>query len=451
MAKPYREGKSWSFRLRIKGQEIYRTGFANATEANKEARRLQQQIDNGNKPQHHGPWRTTVGEALQHYACERLPWLKGAVQDACRINRYLRSGDLKIVKLTEVTTHSTSASAAGSDKVLHWEVALASGKATRAVPNGLHAHRQKQADRTTRTDRLRKQLTRTPMAQVCAYHIQEIVDAMVQDGYKPASIALERALLRQLFNYAANIWHWPEPLKNPASKLILPKIDNARERVLSNAEWQKISEAMRRTKNPYIAPAIALLLETAMRVSEPLLRATWSDVDWDKSILRLRDSKAGARNVPLTPAAVDTLLLLKQMHSELDNADPRILPITYESLRAAWGRVCESAGIDNVNIHDLRHTATTRFALELNGNLPVLQIITGHKTFSQLKRYINLTADDVVRLMHGRPLTEDSAPAGLRIPAPKPASTATEITDPLPDNVVPFRRAASKLGTARQR
>ncbi len=47
--------------------------------------------------------------------------------------------------------------------------------------------------------------------------------------------------------------------------------------------------------------------------------------------------------------------------------------------------------------------------------MPVLKVITGHKTDSQLLRYVNIKAEDVSRLLHGRPLDHDDAPAGLRV------------------------------------
>lgn len=33
MAKPYQEGAGWAFRMRIRGEAIYRSGFRNKTEA----------------------------------------------------------------------------------------------------------------------------------------------------------------------------------------------------------------------------------------------------------------------------------------------------------------------------------------------------------------------------------------------------------------------------------
>jgi integrase len=434
--KPYQEGPVWSFRLRIKGQAIYRTGFVSEAAARREAERLRQKVLEGGKPKHDGPWRTTLAQALQQYALEHLPSLKGARQDANRINVYLRAAGLDIIKLTKPSPDAPVAPG------IYFEVSLAPGKLPRKIPNGLHAHRRRQAEGAVETHRLIRQLAKTPTAQIMTYQVQELVDAMLREGYEPATIGLERALLRQVFNYARKTWLWVEPARNPATDLNMPTIDNARDRVLTNKEWRKISVAFEKSLNPYAAPAIALLLETAMRVSEPLFHATWADVDWDRCILHLRDAKAGARDVPLNPAAMVTLATLKSLRGDGDT-DPRILPITYEALKAVWNRVCAAAGIEDVHIHDLRHTAATRFTLELNGNMPVLKIITGHKTYSQLTRYINLKPEDVSRLLHGRPLTEDDAPAGLhltRAALVPPSMAATWSETDLPENVVPLRR-----------
>lgn len=438
--KPYQEGTVWSFRLRLKGQSIYRTGFATEAAARREADRLRQKVLDAGKPKHDGPWRTTLAQAMQMYALERLPFLKGARQDADRINRYLRAAGLAVVQTVKLSAESAA-------KGTYYEVSLVAGNEPRRIPNGLHDHRRCQAERTERTERLIRQLARTPMAEIRNYQMQDLVDAMQLDAYEAASVGLERALVRRLFNYARKTWLWVEPAINPATHLTMPPIDNARDRVLTNAEWAKVSAELEKSRNPYVAPAIALLLETAMRVSEPLLHAPWADVDWDRCLIRLRDGKAGARDVPLTPAARDILVTLAGLRPN-DDCDSLILPITYEALKAAWNRACKAAGIEDAHIHDLRHTAATRFTLELNGNMPVLKVITGHKTYSQLNRYINVKPEDVSRLLHGRPLTEDAAPAGLHLkraeivpPPPEP----TWIADDLPQNVVPLRRPKERM------
>src|SRR5690606_33982481 len=111
-------------------------------------------------------------------------------------------------------------------------------------------------------------------------------------------------------------------------------------------------------RNREVAPAVILLLETAMRSSEPLEQATWADVDWGRCLLHLREAKAGKRDVPLSERAMEALRALGP-----GEPDAPILTLSYEALKAAWRRVCERAGLENLNLHDLRHTAATRMAL----------------------------------------------------------------------------------------
>lgn len=91
----------------------------------------------------------------------------------------------------------------------------------------------------------------------------------------------------------------------------LPPISNARDRIISNDEWQRLSEALKAYGNIYALPALSLLLETTMRSSEPLLHATWADVDFQRCLIHLQDAKAGPRAVPLSPAAIAILQELK--------------------------------------------------------------------------------------------------------------------------------------------
>lgn len=446
MTKPYKEGKTWSFRVRRGGESIYRCGFATDALARKALQEVIASLTrSAGKPSGDGPWRTTLAQALYNFGIERLPTLKGARQEVNRINRYLRCSGLPTLRVTPMVKEQ-QADRVGS---ILWTVETVPVRVPRKIPQGLAAHRQALVTRTVKSDVQRKVLALTTMAEVQSHGIQKFVDNLCQDGYAAASVGLERALLRRLFAYAKQAWNWPEPRSNPAQGLKLPKVQNARDRVLTNKEWAAISSALDVGKNPYVAPALALLLETSMRSSETLVTATWGDWDRKRNVLRLTDAKAGPRDVPLSPHAVLILQQVEQIARTQGGKAPdpgqRILPITYEALKAAWKRACERAGITDIRLHDLRHTCATRFALEYSGNMPVLKIITGHKTDSQLLRYINIKSDDVVRLMHGRALDHDNAPAGLRLPAAPIPLEPVATSEPQPaalGNVIPFRRSA---------
>lgn len=440
MAKPYREGKGWAVRVRCKGQDLYLKGFETEADARQAAEAQRVSIHETGKPAGTGPQRTSLAQAFQRYGQERLPTLKGARQDAQRINRYLRAANLQVLVLEPVKSKSGAR---------YWNVALAQEPATRPVPNSLKAHRRAQSEQDRECARLRARLAGTPVAELTSNQLQGYLDALVEAGYEAATIALERAELRRLFNYARNVWSWRQPSYNPASGLKLPQINNGRDRVISNDEWQRLVLELEHYGNKFALPGLVLLLETTMRSSEPLLRARWRDLDWVRCVLKLTDAKAGQREVPLSPAAMTAL---KMLQGKLERVDPdaNILPTTYEALKKAWKVACQKAGVDAANIHDLRHTGTTRYAIEYNGNIPVLQQITGHKTVQMLMRYVHIRADDVVRLMHGRAQEEGAAPAGLRLSRPEavpepPRHPAQPAPAEWPTNVVRFpteRRAA---------
>ena len=89
-----------------------------------------------------------------------------------------------------------------------------------------------------------------------------------------------------------------------------------------------------------------------------------------------------------------------------------IFCLSYESLKKAWATACRTAGVEDARMHDLRHTAATRYALEFNGNVFVLKAITGHKTDAMLARYVNITPEMVATMLHKEVLDDDHAPAG---------------------------------------
>lgn len=411
MAKPYREGKTWTIRFRRKGLEVYVPGFASYREAEAEIARLVSAIERRGPPVHGSPFKLTIADALGLYGVERLCDLKGAEQEARRINRYRQAAQLPPLV---VRRNGARPAVPGS----LFFVELAESPELKAPPASLKKHRGRRARQTLKSDNARAVLARLPVAHVSRYLIQRFMDALAADGVAPATAALERAMLRRLFNYARTVWHWPLSEDNPASGLKMRPINNTRDRVLTHEEEERLVAAIATCHNAQVAPAIILLLETAMRTSEPLLHARWGDVDWERCILRLPDAKAGMRDVPLSERAIEVLQALGP-----GKEDEPLVTLTYEALKAAWRRVCERADLKNLRLHDLRHTAATRMAL-LTGNVFLVQALTGHKTLSQLQRYVHVNAEDVVRVQRGKP-PRTGPSGGLRAqPGPEPGDPA---------------------------
>ena len=345
---------------------------------------------------------------------ERLRFLKGAVQDANRLNRWLRAADLATLEVTpNDPTQVPQAEAPAADAATAGQrflVALKEPDAERSIPRGLADHRLKLATKSAKSDSVRTRLARMSMAEVKRYHVQELVDALAAEGKLSATLRQEQATLRNLFNHARVSWCWAHPVENPATTLKIKWKDNARSRVMSKAEQARLDEAIADCRNHLVGPTITLYTETAMRASEPIANARWCDVDWNAKVLKLADSKNDKRDVPLSPTALQALLELKELTGGRD--DEPVVSITYEAIKASWGRACERAGVTDLRIQDLRHTAATRMALK-SGNVFLVKSLTGHKTMEMLARYVNVTAHDVVEFMHAQP---SQAPAGTAAP-----------------------------------
>lgn len=416
MAEPYLEGKRWAMRTRVGGHAIFVSKQKTKTAARAEMSRRLAEIAGLGRPKGYGPHRTTLGQALQDYGVERLPFMKGARQEANRINKYLRALGLRTLVVQAVSAAdrraapvAADAGAEETDDFVCFDVILSPPEGERVIPAGLGEHRLSQERSTSRSDPVRNRLAAMPVAEVMTYHLQELILKLRRDRLSPATIGLERALLRTFFNYARYNWHWGAPSANPATHLRMPKIDNGRERVMSAAEQTLLDKAIHGCRNALVAPVFTLLTETAMRASEPLEQALWSDVDWDRKILTLCDSKGGKREVPLSPRAIGVLERLHELAGFPDGRE-KLVSITYEALKAAWNDAGVRAGVANLHLHDLRHTAATRMALR-TGNVFLVKALTGLKTMVMVQRYVNVKASDVVAAMHAEAPVEAFAAA----------------------------------------
>ena len=85
----------------------------------------------------------------------------------------------------------------------------------------------------------------------------------------------------------------------------------------------------------------------------------------------------------------------------------------HDSLKQAIAIQIKKAGIRG-SPYSLRHTACTRLCRMAKGDLAVVQSITGHRTLSELQKYLHITADR-------QRLIADAYTAGLQAETPTPS------------------------------
>jgi len=159
---------------------------------------------------------------------------------------------------------------------------------------------------------------------------------------------------------AAELWGLRAEGSNPCRHVKRFR-EQPRERFLSDAEYRRLGAALREAESTgaVAASAIAavrLLMLTGCRLSE-IMNLRWENVALEAAELRLRDRKTGAKVVHLGDPAVAVLRRVPREEGNPWVITGRRPGSRLASLHFPWGRIRRSAGLDDVRLHDLRHSS----------------------------------------------------------------------------------------------
>ncbi len=182
-----------------------------------------------------------------------------------------------------------------------------------------------------------------------------------------------------------------------------------RERFLSADELKRLGDALDAAETPAVpapspeatyaaeaAPSVAairLLILTGCRKSE-IVTLQWSFIDWERALLRLPESKTGAKVVPIGGPALALLKALPRGDGDLYVFPSPRQGIHLVGLQKVWERVRDSAGLQGVRLHDLRHSFAS-VAVSGGHSLYMVGKILGHKQARTTEIYAHLAADPV--------------------------------------------------------
>jgi integrase len=173
-----------------------------------------------------------------------------------------------------------------------------------------------------------------------------------------------------------------------------------RDRTATEEEYSTILANMLRQ---YQRPLIGLY-ETAMRVNE-LLSLTWDRVSEKDGFIRLRAEdvkEKQPRSVPISEnlRTVFAELRAEQKQAKVVNLSGRVFtrpngrPI--ESIRKPFEAACKQTKIEDLHLHDFRHTCITRWAME-GKPVGAIMAASGHHSFSMHDSYVNLRESITLR------------------------------------------------------
>ena len=208
---------------------------------------------------------------------------------------------------------------------------------------------------------------------------------------KPYQANRTLGVLSKMFSLA-EVWGWRPDGSNPCRHVKRYK-EHKRERFLSPEETERLGQVLREAEEemPSAVAAFRLLLLTGCRMSE-IRDLRWEYVKDD--CIELPDAKTGGRVVPLGPEARAVLSAIPR-----DEDNPWViagrLPGSHlTDLQRPWRRIRKQAGLEDVRIHDLRHSFASR-ALALGESLTMIGKLLGHTQVQTTARYAHLARDSI--------------------------------------------------------
>jgi integrase len=218
---------------------------------------------------------------------------------------------------------------------------------------------------------------------------------------KPYRANRALALLSKAFNLA-EVWGWRPDGSNPCRHVHKFR-EEKRERFLSQQELARLGSALAAAErgelvsprgasvSPHAVAAIRLLIFTGARRGE-ILGLRWEHVNIEAGRLELPDSKTGAKFVYLPPAAL-------QLMQELPRVDgnPHVIVggkpgAALVNLKDPWDAIRKAVGLDDLRIHDLRHSFASVGAAG-GMSLPIIGALLGHREVATTARYAHLSDD----------------------------------------------------------
>jgi integrase len=222
--------------------------------------------------------------------------------------------------------------------------------------------------------------------------------AKFHHDFRDTPIQANRCLqfLSKAFNLA-EVWGLRPDGTNPC-RHVKKYPEKKRERYLSKDELARLGEVLRQCEQEGIemqSPinALRLLIFTGCRLSE-IMTLKWDHVDFDAGELHLPDSKTGAKTVHVGAPALDVLSTIECLPDNPWVITGRIPGSRLTDLQPPWQRIRKRTNIEDVRIHDLRHTFAST-AVAAGQGLPMIGKLLGHSQVQTTARYAHLAADPI--------------------------------------------------------
>ena len=205
----------------------------------------------------------------------------------------------------------------------------------------------------------------------------------------------------------AEDWGWRPAGSNPV-RGVKAHPERQRRRYVTPEELTRLRAALQRWEEAgplavrwRFAQLVRLLLLTGARLRE-VMCAEWSWIDWQRSVLLVPEhrGKTGAAEIQLSERAVAILRELLEAEGAMGGRCRAVIAGAERTgplvgYRRLWLALLQEAGIEELRIHDLRHTFAS-YTLSAGHSLGVVGQLLGHRSTQTTSRYAHLV-DDAAR------------------------------------------------------
>jgi integrase len=206
---------------------------------------------------------------------------------------------------------------------------------------------------------------------------------------KPSSVNRELECLSKVFSLAVdnNVMQ-----QNPSRKVRKLRAEPGRERYLTPDEEVRLMLALEESP-VHLKRFVILSLETGLRKGE-LLGLTVNEVGFVTQEIRMVQSKTlKTKTIPLSSRACEVLREMAWGWSGLV-LHPADRFFEVADVKRSFASACKRAGIENFKIHDLRHTAATRWRAAGADEFTVMRLL-GHTRVQTSAIYAHSTKDEM--------------------------------------------------------
>lgn len=249
---------------------------------------------------------------------------------------------------------------------------------------------------------LRRRLGSIQLKRLNSIHLRDFIDARLKDGAGGVTIAADLSFFGSILKWGKHSRQMdlPTDLARDARRdLTARKVSTRsmeRDREPTTDELNRLYSYWRDNKRQRIpmATICTFAIATGMRQDE-ICSIKLEDVDATKRTVVIRDRKDPRNKVgnnQTVPLLADAWAIVEPILATRRSGP--VFPYETRSVSTAFTRACTKLKIEDLHFHDLRHKATSDL-FRMGLTIPQVAVLTGHKTWTQLKRYTHTKAEDV--------------------------------------------------------